>query len=72
MLGFESSNNSDMTNYKDNVHRVFYGRMVAYIKLKNDAKGDIKVRFTSPWLDYAETIIKTENPVSIGAAFFFN
>lgn len=60
LLGLESSNNSDMTDYTDNVHRVFHGRMVAYIKLKNDAEGDIKVRFTSPWLDYAETIIKTK------------
>lgn len=60
LLGLESSNNSDMTDYTDNVHRVFHGRMVAYVKLKNDAQGDIKVRFTAPWLKYAETTIKVQ------------
>ena len=58
LLGLEGSNNSDMSDYTDNKHRVYHGRMVAFIKLKGDISEDIKVRFTSPWLESAETSIK--------------
>ena len=58
LAGLEASNNSDMSDYTDNKHRVFHGRLVAYIKATGPA-GDMKVRFTSPWLKPAEITIKT-------------
>ena len=42
-----------MTDYTDNVHRVFHGRILAYIQSTGDA-GVVNVKFTSPWLKSAE------------------
>lgn len=56
LLGLEGSNNSDMTDYTDNVHRVFHGRLLAYVKALGK-EGQIKVKFSSPWLQPTETII---------------
>ncbi len=53
LSGLEASNNSDMTDYTDNVHRVFHGRILAYIQSTGDA-GVVNVKFTSPWLKSAE------------------
>lgn len=58
LLGLEASNNSDMTNYTDNVHRVFHGRILAIIKPTGQAGDEIRVRFTSPWLEPAETTFR--------------
>ncbi len=58
LLGMEASNNSDMGDYTDNTHRVFHGRILAYIQANGEI-GDIKVRFTSPWLKSTEITIKT-------------
>ena len=49
LLGLEASNNSDMGNYRDNVQRVFHGRLLAYIQATGDT-GEITVKFTAPWL----------------------
>jgi beta-galactosidase/beta-glucuronidase len=49
LLGLEASNNSDMSDYTDNKHRVFHGRMIAYIKA-GDTPGDVQVRFSANWL----------------------
>ena len=38
-----------MTNYRDNTHRAFHGRLLAYIQATGET-GDITVRFTAPWL----------------------
>lgn len=59
LLGLEASNNSDMADYTDNKHRTFHGRILAYVEGKGEA-GEIKVRFTSPWLKPAEIIINAE------------
>lgn len=59
LLGLEASNNQDMDDYTDNEHRVFHGRMLAYIKATGEP-GQIKVTFTSPWLKPAETIIEVK------------
>lgn len=56
LLGLEGSNNSDMTDYTDNKQRVFHGRLLAYIK-PTEKKSDIKIKFTSPWLKDAQTVI---------------
>lgn len=49
LLGLEASNNSDMSDYTDNVHRVFHGRMIAYIKA-GTTEGDFTVSFSANWL----------------------
>ena len=58
LLGLEASNNADMSDYTDHSHRVFHGRMVAYIAPNGAAGEAIKVRFTAPWLDAAETTVR--------------
>ena len=60
LLGLEASNNSDMSDYTDNSHRVYHGRILAYVKSKTNNQEDIQVRFTSPWLQPAETVIKVK------------
>jgi len=59
LLGLEASNNSDMSDYTDNKHRVYHGRMIAYIKA-GDSKGDISVRFSASWLKPAELQISVQ------------
>lgn len=59
LLGLEGSNNSDMTDYSDAVHRAYRGRLLAYIGAM-DASGDIRVRFTSPYLKSCEITLKSE------------
>lgn len=56
LLGLEGSNNSDMSDYTDNRHRVFNGRMIAYVKLRDGSNG-AKVSFSSPWLRPADVTI---------------
>ncbi|MDH6311292.1 beta-galactosidase [Parabacteroides sp. PFB2-10] len=57
LLGLEAGNNSDMTDYTDHAHRVYQGRLLAYIQPTGEA-GTIKVRFTSPWLKPAEVVVR--------------
>lgn len=56
LLGLEASNNEDMSDYTDNKQRVFHGHILAYIQA-NGTEGQIRVRFTSPWLKPVETAI---------------
>ncbi|MDR2811051.1 MAG: DUF4982 domain-containing protein [Tannerellaceae bacterium] len=49
LLGLEAGNNQDMSDYTDHKHRVYHGRIVAYIQAEGQA-GTINVEFTSPWL----------------------
>jgi beta-galactosidase len=57
LLGLEASNNSDMSDYTDNKHRLFNGRLIAYIRATEN-KGEIKVKFTSSLLKSADLNIK--------------
>ena len=59
LLGLEGSNNEDMTSYTDNVHRAYRGQLVAYIQ-SGDEAGDVRVRFSSPWLNSAEVLISVK------------
>lgn len=59
LLGLEASNNQDMGDYTDNQQRVFHGRLLAYIKATGE-QGEIKVTFTSPWLEAVETLIEVK------------
>lgn len=49
LLGLEAGDNTDMGNYRDNVQRVYRGRMVAYVEATGE--GEIKISFSSPWLN---------------------
>ena len=59
LLGLEAGNNSDMTDYTDNVHRVFHGQIAAYIQATGEAQ-PIKVTFTSQWLKPVEVTINVK------------
>ncbi len=49
LLGLEAGNNRDMGDYTDNIQRTFRGKLVAYIKPSEGAKG-VRVSFASPGL----------------------
>lgn len=53
LLGLESANNTDMTNYRDNTHRVYNGKMLAYVQTTG-LKGDVNITFSAPWLKPAK------------------
>lgn len=57
LLGLEAGNNTDMTDYTDNKHRVFHGHMIAYIQAKG-VEDIVKITFSSPWLK--ETTLRIE------------
>lgn len=57
LLGMEAGNNEDMTDYTDNVHRVYHGHILTYLQATGEA-GQIKLRFTSPWLKPVEATIE--------------
>lgn len=59
LLGLEGSNNEDMSDYTDNKHRVFHGRLIAYIQATGEA-GEINLRFSSPWLKPADIRLRAE------------
>ena len=53
LLGLESANNADMTNYRDNSQRVYNGRMLAYVQATGD-QGEVEIDFSAPWLKSAK------------------
>ena len=59
LKGLEASNNHDISDYTDNRHRVFNGRILAYIQSTGKA-GEVKIRFTSPLLKSVETSISVK------------
>ncbi|WP_431241984.1 DUF4982 domain-containing protein [Flavobacterium sp. P21] len=59
LLGLEAGNNSDMTDYTDNIQRVFHGHIAAYIQANGEAQ-PIKVTFTSQWLKPVEVTINVK------------
>lgn len=59
LLGLEGSNNGDMSDYTDNHHRAFHGRLLAYIQTTGE-KGEIRVKLTSPLLKGTEVVLKAE------------
>lgn len=58
LLGLESSNNADMSNYHDSLLRVYHGRLIAFIQAAGEA-GTINIKFSSPWLK--ETSVTVES-----------
>jgi len=59
LLGLEAGNNSDMTDYTDNVQRVYHGHIAAYVQATGETQ-PIKVTFTSQWLKPAEVTINVK------------
>ncbi|MBO5824911.1 MAG: DUF4982 domain-containing protein, partial [Prevotella sp.] len=57
LLGLENSDNTDMTNHRDNRQRVHRGRLLAYVKLADEGK-PTKLVLSSPLLKKAELEIK--------------
>ena len=62
LLGLEGSDNSDMSDYTDNRHRAFHGRLLTYIQTTGE-KGQIRVKFTSPLLQGTEIVLNANNPL---------
>ena len=56
LLGLEAGNNEDMGNYNDNRQRVYHGKLLAYVQLK-EAGAAVKIRFSSPLLQADELTI---------------
>jgi hypothetical protein len=59
LLGLESANNSDMTNYRDNSQRVYHGKMLAYIQTTG-GPGEINITFSALWLKTGKVSLKAE------------
>lgn len=59
LLGLEGSDNSDMSDYTDNRHRAYHGRLLAYIQTTGQ-KGEIRVKLTSPLLKGTEVVLEAE------------
>lgn len=59
LLGLEASNNRDMSDYTDPVHRAYHGRLLAYIEATGE-EGQATVSFSSPWLKPVETTIRVK------------
>lgn len=59
LLGLESANNTDMTNYRDNIHRVYNGKMIAYIQTTGKP-GEVNVSFSAAWLKSAKVRLSVE------------
>jgi hypothetical protein len=57
LLGMEAGNNEDMTDYTDNVHRVFHGHILVYLQATGRT-GEVRLRFSSPWLRPVEAVIE--------------
>ena len=53
LLGLESGNNTDMSDYTDNRHNAYKGKITAYIRATGQS-GDIKVDFISKGLKPAQ------------------
>ncbi|RYD86500.1 MAG: DUF4982 domain-containing protein, partial [Sphingobacteriales bacterium] len=59
LLGLEAGNNSDMTDYTDNVQRAYHGQLLAYIQATGET-GPVTITFSSPWIKSVETTIEVK------------
>ncbi len=57
LLGLEASNNQDMSDYTDNVHDVYHGRILAYVQATGSV-GEVKIKFTAKGLKPAEIMLQ--------------
>lgn len=56
LLGLEGSNNSDMSDYTDNRHRAYHGRLLAYIE-STGKEEPVTISFHSPLLKGTQIIL---------------
>jgi len=56
LLGLDAANNSDMSDYSDNVHNAYRGKISAFIKATGENE-PIKVTFSSPGIGKKEVIV---------------
>lgn len=56
LLGLEGSNNSDMSDYTDNRHRAYHGRLLAYIE-STGKEEPVTISFRSPLLKGTQIIL---------------
>jgi beta-galactosidase len=59
LLAMESASNTDMTNYRGSLHRVYHGRMMVYLQTTG-APGDAEVTFSAPWLISGKVTLSVE------------
>ncbi len=59
LLGLESASNTDMSGYRDNIHRVYNGRMLAYIQTTGQS-GEVSVIFSAPWLNPGKVSVQVD------------
>lgn len=59
LLGMESASNTDMTNWRDNVQRVYNGKMLVYLQTTGTS-GIADVTFSAPWLEQAKVSITVD------------
>lgn len=59
LLGLEGSDNRDMSDYTDNHHRAFHGRLLTYVQTTGE-KGQVRVKFTSPLLQGTEVLLNVK------------
>jgi len=59
LLGMESASNTDMTSSRNNSHRVYNGRMLAYLQTTGEP-GKIEITFSAPWLNSGKTTLIVE------------
>lgn len=59
LLGLESASNTDMTSYHDNSHRVYNGKMLAYIQSTGN-QGEVIITFSAPWLKPGQVTLRAE------------
>jgi beta-galactosidase len=62
LLGLESANNADMTNFRDNIQRVYNGRMLAYLQTTGEP-GQVEVVFSAPWLIPAKVTLTVKSTI---------
>lgn len=56
LIGLENGDNTDMASYRDNLQRVFMGKLIAYIEATGE--GQIEVKFSSPFLPSSVIVFK--------------
>lgn len=57
LLGLEAGNNTDMSDYTDNKHKVYRGKILAYVKPNKKNKEGVKITVTSPGLQTGSALL---------------
>ena len=59
LLGLEGSNNTDMSDYTDDTHRAYRGRLLAYVETTGHA-GPVTITCSAPWLTPIEVPLQVD------------